>query len=71
MGPRQLRRGKYLKVRNNCIPYGLQWGHAFSGVEIRLMAAPIEAKDLLQWGHAYLGVEILAATFGWNIGSLL
>ena len=37
----------------------LQWGHAFSDVEITSHALPTLFQSLLQWGHAFSDVEII------------
>jgi len=35
----------------------LQWGHAFSSVERRVVALSLAPKARLQWGHAFSSVE--------------
>ena len=39
----------------------LQWGHALSGMDIRLKVFPLRNVDRLQWGHALSGMDILYA----------
>jgi len=36
----------------------LQWGHAFSDVEISIVLDPQKVLMMLQWGHVFSDVEI-------------
>jgi len=68
MGPRLFRRGN--SSRKPAPPPGkwLQWGHAFSDVEMTETRDPLTTATLLQWGHAFSDVEIIRAIclFGEN-----
>ena len=59
MGPRLFRRGNRGDGENvRDIYISLQWGHAFSDVEISDDNSHEEYVNMLQWGHAFSDVEI-------------
>ena len=65
MGPRLFRRGN--SYRTQASPTGdaeLQWGHAFSDVEMDPDEAETVIGHSLQWGHAFSDVEIVWASVG-------
>jgi len=42
----------------------LQWGHAFSDVEMSFGDFCVHWEDRLQWGHAFSDVEIAGVAAG-------
>ena len=59
MGPRLFRRGNGFAFPDwPAITGVLQWGHAFSDVEMALRKANDRCNITLQWGHAFSDVEI-------------
>ena len=59
MGPRLFRRGNRSVVTDHPTrPAMLQWGHAFSDVEMFPVFWLYGIWDALQWGHAFSDVEI-------------
>ena len=60
MGPRLFRRGNMILICSfGESPSWLQWGHAFSDVEIENGFDGLLKLDSLQWGHAFSDVEMM------------
>ena len=59
MGPRLFRRGNRTGSSTHARASQLQWGHAFSGVEMLAELSIALGRGRLQWGHAFSGVEML------------
>ena len=41
----------------------LQWGHAFSGMDMFFKTAFLQFCNWLQWGHAFSGMDIMIRAF--------
>ena len=61
MGPRLFRRGNPGCTTRVLARAKLQWGHAFSDVEILYPNPTTDPPAVLQWGHAFSDVEILGS----------